>query len=82
MFDEIIKNILEDDTMLYFILGSMISAENDFTEENIQTSLEFFDSLEKGVNESDKPQKEKDNIIKYINNGREILNNELNCLNK
>lgn len=82
MFDEIIKNILEDDTMLYFILGSMISAENDFTEENIQTSLEFFDSLEKGVNESDKPQKEKDNIIKYINNGREILNNELNYLNK
>ena len=82
MFDEIIKNILEDDTMLYFILGSMISAENDFTEENIQTSLEFFDSLEKGVNESDKSQKEKDNIIKYINNGREILNNELNYLNK
>ena len=82
MFDEIIKNILEDDTLLYFILGSMISAENDFTEENIQTSLEFFDSLEKGVNESDKSQKEKDNIIKYINNWREILNNELNYLNK
>lgn len=68
---------LEAQNMMYFMLGSIISADNNDTEEEIQKNLNTIKEFENALKETDFPEEKKKEYFDYLEKGTAILERDL-----
>lgn len=80
--ETLIKEMFKDDSFLYMMLGSIISADNVLTIEEAEEGLSFLTLFESELNCSDKTQEEKDKLLEFVQQGRQILNRDIEHFKK
>jgi len=75
--ETLIKEMFKDDSFLYMMLGSIISADNVMTIEEAEEGLSFLCLFEQELQNSDKTQEEKDKLLEFVEKGKQILNQDI-----
>ena len=66
-----------EEGIVYLILGSAISSDNNFSADDARENLENLEVIEEAMKKSSRPQNEKDEFLKRIADGKRILNQDI-----
>jgi len=80
--ETLIKEMFKDDSFLYMMLVSIISADNVMTIEEAEEGLSFLCLFEQELQNSDKTQEEKDKLLEFVKQGKQILNQDIEHFKK
>ena len=80
--ETLIKEMFKDDSFLYMMLVSVISADNVMTIEEAEEGLSFLSLFQQELQKSDKTQEEKDKLLEFVKKGKEILKQDIDNFKK